>query len=142
MFISFQVPSVDVQFPSILDVASIMFAERCCYFFVIIGMVLCLQSSGLKCSVGLIVFSTCLFICSRFVVTSLIFPIIQLSSYIFLPGRILWMCCVGKRSPPPPEPFDHVVLSCCRPGGKKSIICGSLWCCDFSSQSFFYRFVE
>lgn len=93
-----------------VDVASIMFAERCCYFFVIIGMVLCLQSSGLKCSVGLIVFSTCLFICSRCFFTSLIVPINQLSSYIFLPGRILWMCCVGK-------PFDHVVLSRCLPGG-------------------------
>lgn len=41
-----------------------------------------------------------------------------------------------------PEPFDHVVMSCCLPGGgkkkerkkKKSIVCGSLWRCEFSSQ--------
>lgn len=43
------------------------------------------------------------------------------------------MCCVGKKVSP--EPFDHVVLSCCLPGKKKkSIFCGSLWCCEFSFQ--------
>lgn len=62
---------------------------------------------------------------------------IQLISYIFYQEGFCKSVVLGKVTP---EPFDHVVMSCCLPGGRKKKIwgwggvgvCGSLWCCEFS----------
>lgn len=60
---------------------------------------------------------------------------IQLISYIFNQEGFCKSVVLGKVTP---EPFDHVVLSCCLPGGEKKKFfgegggCGSLWCCELS----------
>lgn len=130
-----------------IDVASIMFAEECCYSFIFmslehIRMVLCLQSSGLimmkqqvvswtDCVIRTFIylFQTWL----RLSDTSSIFPIMFSWFPIFSTRKdSVNVLCWDKVTP---EPFDHVVLSCRLPGEKKKyFFVDRFWCCEFSSQ--------
>ena len=151
LFVSFPFLSAkcwcSVFIHTLIDVASIRFAEECCHFVLLslehIGMVLCLHGAGLFLMTQQMVSRTdCvihsfIYLFQTFLLrgTTLISPIIFSWFPKRPPGKIQWMCCVGETVTP--EPFDHVVLSCLLPGEKKKkyfFFCGLLWRCDFSSQ--------
>lgn len=150
LFITFQFLSAkcrcSVSIHTLIDVASIMFAEECCYVFFLFCFCL-LNILGWCCvykvlgrswwssrwSVGLIVLFAHLFICYRLLLsgTSLIFPIIISWFPIFSTRKdSVNVLCWGKRLP-----LDHLTMLCCHVAYLgKVIFCGSLWCCEFSSQ--------
>lgn len=146
LFISFQFLSAkcwcSVSIHTLIVVASTMFAEECCFSFFVIrtyseGVVFTRfwtdhgEAAGGQldwlCYSHIYLFDNRLLLSD----TSLIFPIIFSWFPIFSTRKdSVKVLCWEKVTP---EPFDHVVLSCCLPG-KKVFFCVSLWCCEFSFQ--------
>lgn len=119
LFISFQFLSAkcwySVSIHTLVDVASIMFAEEECvwvFFFPSlerIQVVLCLKGSELTIRRLIVIHTFNLFVTDFcWVAPPWYFPSYSVDFLYFLPGRILWMCCVGKRLP-----LNHLTMSCC-----------------------------
>lgn len=117
--------------PSLIDVASVMFSEECCYFILLslehIQTVLCLQGSGLIpaaaqldswCYSHVYLFVTDFY----WVAPPRYFPSFSwFPMFCFFSTRkdSVNVLCWEKVAP---EPFDHVVLSCCLLGKKKKVL--------------------
>lgn len=122
LFISFQFLSAKcwclVSIHTLIDVASITFAEECCYFFVIRtywdGVVFTrFQADRGEAAGGQLdwlCYSHIYLFVTDFcwVAPPWYFPSYSVDFLYFLPGRILWMCCVGKRLP-----LNHLTMLCC-----------------------------
>lgn len=129
--------------PCLIDVASVMFSEECCYFILLslehIQTVLCLQGSGLI-SAAAQLDSWCyshvyLFVTDFYwVAPPRYFPSFSwfpMFCFVFYQEGFCECVVLGKGCPWTIWPCRAVMLPTWK---KKSIICGSLWCCDFSSQ--------
>lgn len=151
LFISFQFLSAkcwcSVSIHTLIDVASIMF--ECCYFILFChywdGVVFTrfwadhgeAAAAGTDCVTHTFIYSlqTFYWVAPPWYISHHI----SVDFLYFLPGRILWMCCVGKRF----YPLNHLTMSCCHVAylGKKKYylwIALVLWI-QFSSC--FYEFV-
>lgn len=123
LFISFQFLSAkcwcSVSIHTLIVVASTMFAEECCFSFLSlehIQRVLCLQGSGLiMVKQQVVSWTDCVIHIFIYLITDFCwvtrpwyFPSYSVDFLYFLPGRILWKCCVGKRLP-----LNHLTMLCC-----------------------------
>lgn len=153
LFISFQFLSAkcwcSVSIHTLIDVASVMFAEECCYFFVIrtysdgvvFTRVWADHDEAADGQLDWLCYSHIYLFDTDFYWVALLWylPSCSVGFRYFLPGRILWMCCVGKRLP-----LNHLTMLCCHVAylKKKKKYCLwialALWI-QFSSC--FYKFV-